>query len=57
MGTRAAATFPYYITLKDIFMASYIKVIKVLTVKLNHIDNIDGNALRLNKPHSFLVRH
>ena len=37
-------TFPYYITLKDICMASYIKVIEVLMVKLNHIDNNDGNA-------------
>ena len=31
-------TFSYYITLKDICMASYIEV------KKNHVDNNDGNA-------------
>ena len=31
-------TFPYYITLKDICMASYIEVIK------NHVDDNAGNA-------------
>lgn len=42
--TKLYFTFPYYITLKDICMASYIKVIEVLMVKLNDIDNNDGNT-------------